>query len=73
MFNKILKVNDTEIKILFDKTNKIWFGYRDILKALEYSNYKKAIKKLKINIKYSKIYSDITQGVATSCIKLDKS
>jgi prophage antirepressor-like protein len=62
VFNKILKVNDTEITILFDKSNKIWFGYRDILKALEYSNYKKATQTIKLNHNYMKKYIEITHG-----------
>ena len=69
VFNKILKVNDTEITILFDKSNKIWFGYRDILKALEYSHYNKANQKLKINKQNIKKYIEIVltpAGVRTS-------
>jgi prophage antirepressor-like protein len=62
VFNKILKVNDTEITILFDKSNKIWFGYRDILKALEYSNYKKATQTIKLNHNYMKKYIEITDS-----------
>jgi len=34
IFNKILKVNDNEIIIIFDKDNNLWFGLRDILRTL---------------------------------------
>jgi prophage antirepressor-like protein len=44
IFNKILKINNHDIVCVYK--DEIWFGLRDILKALEYNNYKKAIKKL---------------------------
>jgi prophage antirepressor-like protein len=52
IFNEVLKINNSEITIIYESLTKIWFGLRDIIKALGYNNYKKAIKKLKINKEY---------------------
>ena len=49
IFNQLLKVNDVEIMIIFDIKGKIWFGLRDIIKVLQYSNIEKAITKIKIS------------------------
>ena len=49
IFNKILKVNNNEIIILYNKDGEPWFGLKDIIIALGYSNYKKANTLLKIN------------------------
>ena len=38
IFNKILKINEKEVMIVFDKENEIWFGFVDILKVLDYNN-----------------------------------
>jgi prophage antirepressor-like protein len=59
IFNKILKVNDNEIIIIFDNNNNLWFGLIDIVKALGYSNYRKARIKLKINNDTIKKYIEI--------------
>jgi prophage antirepressor-like protein len=62
IFNNILKINEQEIAIIYDKSNNIWFGLTDIIKSLEYNNYSKARKKLKINKNNIKIYSQISSG-----------
>ena len=59
IFNEILKLNDTEIMIVYDDDGDIWFGLRDIVKALKYNNYRKAVARLKINKKYIKLYLKI--------------
>ena len=66
IFNEILKINNSEIMIVYDIDGNIWFGLRDVVKALEYNNYKKAVARLKINKKYIKLYFKIhgtPQGV----------
>lgn len=59
IFNKLLKINNNDIIIIFDNKNNIWFAFKELLKALEYSNYKKASNKLKIDkifiVKYKNI------------------
>ena len=62
IFNEILKINDNDIAILFDKKGNIWFGLSDIIKSLDYSNYNKARKKLRINRNNVKIYLKIHSG-----------
>lgn len=51
IFNEILKLNDNDIVIVYDKNGDIWFGLRDIIKALKYNNYRKAVARLKISKK----------------------
>jgi prophage antirepressor-like protein len=59
IFNKILKVNENEIIVIFDNENNIWFSLIDIFKSLGYSNYRKARLKLKINNNTIKKYIGI--------------
>jgi prophage antirepressor-like protein len=47
IFNEILKVNNQEIILIFDKDMNIWFGLRDIINVLGYSNYEKSISNIK--------------------------
>jgi len=75
IFNKIIKVNENEIIIIFDKDNNIWFGLRDIIKALNYNNITKAITQIKISSKYKKQYNKILTppgGVGSIFIKPNK-
>jgi len=57
IFNKILKYGEKEIKIIFDSNGDIWFGVRDVLKVLDYTNLDKAIHK--ISKQYKKKYKDL--------------
>jgi prophage antirepressor-like protein len=59
IFNKLLKINNSNVFIIFDKNGDIWFAFKDLLIALGYSNYKKAIKKIKINKNFIKMYENI--------------
>ena len=59
IFNKIIKVNENEIIIIFDKDNNIWFGLRDVLKALNYNNITNAITNINISKEYKKQYNKI--------------
>lgn len=67
IFNKILKINDNEIIIIFDNDNNIWFSLRDIIKVLGYNNVTNAITNIKISseykMEYSKILTPNGQGV----------
>ena len=56
-----MKVDNDDISIIYDKTNKHWFGFRDVVK---YSNYKKAIKKLKIQDKFIENYNYLQGALA---------
>ena len=59
IFNKIIKINENEILIIFDKDNNIWFGLRDIIKALNYNNITNAITNINISKEYKKQYNKI--------------
>ena len=60
IFNEILKFNNNKIVILYDNLNNIWFGLRDIIKALDYKNIENAISAIKINREYKITYNKIT-------------
>lgn len=62
IFNDILKINEHEITIIYDDSNNIWFGFIDVIKSLDYKNYNKARKKLKLNKNNIKIYLKINRG-----------
>ena len=59
IFNEILKVNEKEIMIVYDKNGLIWFGLRDIIIILGYTNIDKAITNIIISINNKKIYKNI--------------
>jgi prophage antirepressor-like protein len=62
IFNEILRLNDNDIIIIYDKNGNIWFSLRDIIKTLGYNNYKKAGNKLNISKENIKIYNELTRG-----------
>ena len=49
IFDDLLKLNDDEILIIFDVNGAIWFKYRDVLKALDYSDIRHTMVDMKIN------------------------
>jgi prophage antirepressor-like protein len=59
IFNKILKFGEKEISIIFDSNGDIWFGLRDVLKVLDYKNYKKALQNIYITKNNRKKYKYI--------------
>ena len=59
VFNKLLKVNEEYIMIIFDIEGNIWFKFRDVLKALGYNDIDHAIKNITITSNYKKNYSSI--------------
>ena len=54
-FNKLLKINENEILILFDIDGNIWFNFRNVIKAFGYTNINDVIYNAKITEK-NKIY-----------------
>jgi prophage antirepressor-like protein len=52
VFNKLLKINENEIFMLFDIDGNIWFKYKDLLKALGY----KYVDNAMINIELPENY-----------------
>ena len=55
VFNKLLKINENEILILFDIDGNIWFNFRNVIKAFGYTNINDVIYNAKITEK-NKIY-----------------
>ena len=68
IYDNILQFNNTEIIILFDNTNSIWFSYIHILKAIGYKNIKLQKTRIDINNKYFNTYSNIL-NLSSSNIK----
>ena len=59
IFNKLLKINEDSIMIIFDIEGNIWFSMRDIFKALNYVNINKVINNMNIDIMYKKYYKNL--------------
>ena len=59
IFNDILKINEQEITIVYDKYNNIWFGLRDILIVLKYTSLDKIISKIKVSSNNINVYKKI--------------
>jgi prophage antirepressor-like protein len=60
IFNEILKLNDNDIVIIYDKNGDIWFKYKDLLKAIGYESSINQFNIININKKYIISYSKIT-------------
>jgi prophage antirepressor-like protein len=59
IFNKLLKINEDNIMIIFDINGDIWFKFKDVLFVLGYSDIKHTISEMNI-MKNNKIqYSNI--------------
>ena len=58
-YDNILKFNNTDIVILFDNINSIWFAYNNILKGVGYKNIKLQKNRIDIDDKYFDTYSNI--------------
>jgi prophage antirepressor-like protein len=58
-FENLIKLNNINITIIYDKNNKIWFSLRELFKSLEYKDIKKEIKRINIDKKYISTYGSI--------------
>ena len=59
IFNKLLKINDESIMIIFDVDGNIWFKFRDLLKGLGYTDINHTIKDIKISDDNKEYYKNI--------------
>jgi prophage antirepressor-like protein len=59
VFNKLLKINDESIMIIFDVDGNIWFKFRDLLKAFGYTGSLKHTNYIKISSIFKKQYDII--------------
>jgi prophage antirepressor-like protein len=69
IFNQLLKINENEIFIIYDIDENIWFKYKDLLKALGYSDIDHTINEMKIfdeNKSYYKSINKTCTGVNPS-------
>ena len=65
VFNKLFKINDTKIMIIFDKEGNVWFKFRDVLKVLGYSDIKYSLVNIKVS-SLNKITFDKIKGVEST-------
>lgn len=63
--------NNANMRILFDKNNKPWLSYNDILKSLGYTDIKKLKKRLNIDDEFFSSYEKIYPQSKLNKIKLD--
>ena len=59
IWNNLLKFNKNNIFIIFDKDGNIWFGMKDLFKALGYTSLKLMILRFGLPKKYIAKLSDI--------------
>jgi prophage antirepressor-like protein/predicted GIY-YIG superfamily endonuclease len=59
IFDNLLKYNNKNIFIVFDKNSQIWFKLRDVLKVLGYKNVTRALSRFDINDNFTLAYSKI--------------
>jgi prophage antirepressor-like protein len=69
VFNHLLKVNEDNVLIVFDKDGNIWFSFRDILKALKYNNIDNAINTIIVNDLFKQKYKNIRVSSALETLK----
>jgi len=51
IFQNIININGSDILILTDNDNKIWFAFRQIIDILDYKNIRKEMKRIEIDKK----------------------
>ena len=70
IFNKLMKINEDNIMIVFDINGDIWFKFKDVLFALGYTSITKQLNVLNINkiymLKYYKIKVPQSTGVPSN-------
>jgi len=59
VFDRILQVNDESIMIVFDNMGNTWFKFKDLLRALQYTDTYHMMRDMKISDYYKKQYKDI--------------
>jgi prophage antirepressor-like protein len=71
-YNNLFSFNNTNITIIFDSHNKIWFSLSDIFKSLGYSSPNAEIKRLNIESEYVKTYNEIFESIPLKYRHFDK-
>jgi prophage antirepressor-like protein len=68
IFNRLLKVNENNILIIFDLDGEIWFALRDVYKVLGYNNINKVINYTIINTGNKEYYVNLSQCPRGHCL-----
>jgi prophage antirepressor-like protein len=68
-FDNLIKLNNVEISIFYDKNKKIWFSLRDIFNSLDYKNVKAEIKRLDIEDKHITNYINLHSNLINNNTK----
>jgi prophage antirepressor-like protein len=71
-FNNIFSYNNTNVTIIFDENNKIWFSLSDIFKALGYAEPNTEIKRIDIEPIYIKTYNELYNKLPLQYINFEK-
>ena len=71
IYDNILKLNDNEVIVVFDKSKNIWFSLSQILKALEYNSFRDEMKSIKNTVSDEEISTYIKIIKDTKGHKLD--
>jgi len=58
-FDNLIKFNNVDITIIFDKYNNVWFSLSDIYKSIGYINSNREIKRLVIDKSHITTYKEI--------------
>ena len=65
-FDNLIKFNENNITIIFDKHNNIWFSLSDLFKSIGYINSNREIKRLTIDKSNIKTYKEIFDELNTN-------
>jgi len=68
-FDNLIKLNNVEISIFYDKNKKIWFALRDVFNSLDYKNIKAEMKRLDIENKHITNYINLHSNLINNNLK----
>jgi hypothetical protein len=71
-FNYLFNYNNTNIIVIFDEHNKLWFSLSDVYRALGYADPNMEIKRLDIDKSYIKSYKEIYDNLPKKYINFTK-
>ena len=71
-FNNLFNYNNTNIIVIFDEHNKIWFSLSDIYKSLGYSKPNIEINRLKLDDKFINTYGKIYDSLPKKLLNFTK-
>ena len=66
IYQNIININGSDILVLTDNDNKIWFAFRQIIDILDYKNIRKEMKRIEINKKEIITLEQLLDKIPTS-------